>query len=59
MVPVQQPRVALQLPTWGGVSLAHPAQQRRYAAFWWWLKDKVKLNQIRNGGRGQGENRDE
>jgi len=36
-------RVALQLPTWGGVSLAHPAQQRRYAAFWWWLKDKVKL----------------
>jgi len=38
------------------VSLAHPAQQRRYVVFWWWPKDKVKLNQIRNGGCGQDEN---
>ena|SRR6266849_6683610 len=22
-----------------------------YAAFWWWLKERVKVNQIRNGRR--------
>jgi len=29
MVPIQQPKVALQHPSWGGVSFAHPARQRR------------------------------